>query len=602
MIALRTAKIQSLTKMTKQWNELSIKPEAINTMQKQFELPTVFCKMLLARGIKTPAALQQFFHPSLAKLHDPFLMKNMDKVVHRLQQAFAAEEKIMLYGDYDVDGVISVAMMHHFLETRAAQLINYIPDRDTEGYGVSIRGIEYARAHEVKLILTMDCGTKANAPIALANRYGIDVMVCDHHLPNETLPAAYAMLNPKQKDATYPTQNLSGAGICFKLLQAILQTERRAATEAFAYLDYVVISTACDLVPLTGENRILAYFGLQYLKNTARPGLLALLRQAKLFRKQLTISDLVFGIGPLLNAVGRIGDATTAVELLLAKTEKLAKAPLKTLVSCNQQRKHLDKAMHRAAQDLWEKEANVATRKSIVLFQADWHPGIIGITAARLVDTFHRPTIILTESNGVLVGSARSIEGFNIVKALAACQDLLLKYGGHAYAAGLALTADKLTAFKARFEAVVAAQLSAQQLQARLQITSELQFSAINFEFNRLLQKFAPFGPGNRRPIFWSKKLANNGHTRVVKEKHLQLGVVQDTNHSMGGIGFGQAAALEIVEAGDFDLAYVVREQVWKNCRTIQLDVRGVRATIPEQDARSDRSQRVRASVGKSFG
>ncbi|MFK8104678.1 MAG: single-stranded-DNA-specific exonuclease RecJ [Saprospiraceae bacterium] len=582
--------------MTKQWNELTINTKAINTLQAQCELPTVFCKMLLMRGITTPSALQQFFHPSLAKLHDPFLMKDMKSVVDRLQRAFATKEKIMLYGDYDVDGVISVAMMHHFLETRTTQLINYIPDRDTEGYGVSISGIESARAHNVKLILTMDCGTKAHEPIALANRYGIDVLVCDHHSPDEELPAAYAMLNPKQKDATYPTQDLSGGGICFKLLQAILQAERRPVSDAYPYLDYVVLSTACDLVPLTGENRILAHFGLVYLRNTSRPGLLALLRHIKLLRKKLTISDLVFKIGPLLNAAGRVGNASTAVELLLATTTNLAKAPLKTLVSYNQQRKNLDQAMHRAAQDLWEKEADFAERKSIVLFQADWHSGIVGITAARLVDTFHRPTIILTESKGVIVGSARSIEGFNLIRALAACEDLLLKYGGHAYAAGLALTADKLPAFKVRFETIVAAQLSSQQLQPRLRITSELQLSEINFDFNRILQKFAPFGPGNRRPIFWSKKLADNGHTRVVKEKHLQFGVVQDISNSMGGIGFRQAAALALVEAGDFDLAYVIREQVWKNCRTIQLDVRGIRATISAQDLPSTRSQEVRVS------
>ena len=561
--------------MRKQWNFQTVSSEAVRSLQASLGISPILCQLLVQRGVTTYDQAKAFFRPQLQDLHDPFLMKNMSRAVARLERAIEQGEKILLYGDYDVDGTCSVALMHTFLKTYHKKLDFYIPDRYREGYGISAQGIEYAKENDVDLIIAMDCGVKAINEIALANRYKIDVIVCDHHLPGAQLPEAYAMLNPKQADCNYPYKELTGCGIAFKLAQAYQTRVAIDWDELANLLDLLVVSIGCDIVPITGENRVLAFYGLKKLNENPRLGLEVLMRASQQ-SIPMSIRDVVFGLGPWINAAGRLADATTAVQLLLAEDEKTAKLYCNTLEDRNQQRKVLEKQAVEEAKTQFTTLPDWENHKSMVLFQANWHKGILGIVAARMVDSFYHPSIILTQSGDKMVGSARSVRGFDIHKAISQCSDLLLNYGGHQYAAGLTLMPDKVDAFRERFEQIVQASIADTTARPQLDIAAEIDFVHITDSFWRILKQFAPFGPGNRNPIFVSRQVYATPQTRVVKEKHLKVAVFQHESPVFSGIGFGLGTHLEQIQEQTFSIGYNLNENTWKGKTTLQLNVKDI--------------------------
>ena len=561
--------------MRKQWNFQTVSSEAVRSLQASLGISPILCQLLVQRGVTTYDQAKAFFRPQLQDLHDPFLMKNMSRAVARLERAIEQGEKILLYGDYDVDGTCSVALMHTFLKTYHKKLDFYIPDRYREGYGISAQGIEYAKENDVDLIIAMDCGVKAINEIALANRYKIDVIVCDHHLPGAQLPEAYAMLNPKQADCNYPYKELTGCGIAFKLAQAYQTRVAIDWDELANLLDLLVVSIGCDIVPITGENRVLAFYGLKKLNENPRLGLEVLMRASQQ-SIPMSIRDVVFGLGPWINAAGRLADATTAVQLLLAEDEKTAKLYCNTLEDRNQQRKVLEKQAVEEAKTQFTTLPDWENHKSMVLFQANWHKGILGIVAARMVDSFYHPSIILTQSGDKMVGSARSVRGFDIHKAISQCSDLLLNYGGHQYAAGLTLMPDKVDAFRERFEQIVQASIADTTARPQLDIAAEIDFVHITDSFWRILKQFAPFGPGNRNPIFVSRQVYATPQTRVVREKHLKVAVFQHESPVFSGIGFGLGTHLEQIQEQTFSIGYNLNENTWKGKTTLQLNVKDI--------------------------
>lgn len=555
------------------WRLAPVEETTAQHLHEVLQIPLSLCRLLTQRGIASFEEAREFFRPELNSLHDPFQMRDMPAAVERLSRAIQQNERILLYGDYDVDGTTSVALMYSFLAGFSRNLDYYLPDRDKEGYGVSLAGVEYARNSGATLVIAMDCGIKAHRAVELAQSYGIDFIICDHHLPEDSLPPAVAVLDPKRADCPYPCKDLSGCGVSFKLAQAMAGQQNIPAEELYPLLDLVAISIACDIVPMTGENRVLAHYGLKQLNQAPRLGLWALTQRSGR-RYPLAVNDVVFGLGPMINAAGRLGDAREAVRLLLASERNSALDAAGSLLTRNRERREVDQSITSVARARVERDPDFAQRKSIVLFDSDWHKGIIGIAASRMVEQFHRPTVILTESGGRAVGSARSVQGFDLHRALDRCAHLFLSYGGHAYAAGMQLPLENVAAFSELFEQVVQETLPEAATTAELELAGPLHFEEISPKFWRILQQFAPFGPGNMTPVFWASQVVDTGQSRVLANNHVRLSVRQGAGPVFTGIGFGLGEAFKTVQGGPFDLAFSLYEDTWQDDRVLGLMVR----------------------------
>ncbi|GHB40324.1 single-stranded-DNA-specific exonuclease RecJ [Mongoliitalea lutea] len=557
----------------------------VQALSKDINVNPTLANMLANRGVHNFQLAKEFFRPDLDKLHDPFLMKDMDRAVERLQQAITNREKILVYGDYDVDGTTSVALMYGFLNRFYSRLEFYIPDRYKEGYGISERGVRYAAENGFTLIVSLDCGIKAIQKVALGKELGVDFIICDHHTPGDELPAAAAILDPKRKDCAYPYKELSGCGVGFKLIQAFSMVNNLEMAEVMSYLDLLAISIAADIVPITGENRILAYYGLERLNNNPRPGIKALMIKSNI-EKEMGIGDIVFKIGPRINASGRLEHAKASVELLLSKNLDDAMQRAELVDTVNAARKNFDENITKEAISMIEEMEMVREMKSTVLFKEDWHKGVIGIVASRCIEKYYRPTIILTESNNKATGSARSVYDFDIYEAIAECSDLLEQFGGHKYAAGLTMSVDKVMAFQAKFEEVVSSRITDIHMKPVLEIDDEILLDQINYKFYNILKQMAPFGPGNPEPIFTVSQVYAE-EVRILKDKHLRFNVVQDGQVTKPVcIAFGMADKSvypdEIIykmlnRKMRFDLAFEIRENTFRNNSSLQLYVKDIK-------------------------
>ncbi len=560
----------------KQWLAASSDPENVRHLQEVLGIPSVLCQLLAQRQITTFEQARDFFRPQWEHLHDPFLMQDMQKAVERLHHAIEKGEKILLYGDYDVDGTTSVAMMYSFLQQLHPHLDYYIPDRYKEGYGISYEGLDYAAANNITLIIAMDCGIRAVPQVRAAQHHGIDFIICDHHLPEAEIPDAVAVLDPKRPDCAYPYKELSGCGVAFKLAQAYAQQHSLSQDILTELLDFLVISIASDIVPITGENRVLAHLGLDVLTRTKRPGLLALIERSQR-QRPLSISDIVFGLAPMINAAGRLADADQAVKLMLSHNRKIAEDYARVLEYRNKLRKEFDQRIAEEAAELFEEMPDWEDRRSLVLYQPHWHKGVVGIVASRMVERFHRPSIILTESGGNIVGSARSVKGFDIHEAIHSCQDLLINFGGHTHAAGLTLAPENLPYFQDRFEGYVSSHLSEDLLHPVIHYAAELNLEEITPKFWRILHQFGPFGPGNRNPIFLTRGVTDTGYSKTLKGIHLKLSVKQNQSKAFSGIAFGLGEKVDqVISQQPFDLFYTLEENKWQGKRMLQLGVKDI--------------------------
>ena len=587
--------------MTYNWNIrclTAVEQETQLQLERELNISSAAARMLVVRGIQTADEARAFVRPSLDKLHDPFLMKDMDKAVERLHQAITQGEKILIYGDYDVDGTTAVALMYRFLDkviqeqgTKSQDIIDYyIPDRYTEGYGVSTQGIDYAAANGCGLIITLDCGIKAVEKVAYAASKGIDVIICDHHTPGDELPKAVAVLNMKRDDCPYPYKDLSGCGVGFKLAQAYTQRYlieakgneaiRLSGERLLPLLQLLAMSIASDIVPITGENRILAHFGIQQLNKAPFTGLSAIMQVASIEAKTLTINDLVYKIGPRINACGRMKSGRAAVELLLTDDPDFARQQAEEVNHHNEDRRDCDTETTKEALAQLQEDPTFAERRSTVVYAPHWHKGVVGIVASRLTETYYRPTIVLTAGeNGIISGSARSVGGFDIYAAIDSCLDLLTNFGGHKFAAGLSMHIDNLPVFCERFEHYVATHIREDQLQPTLQIEAELQLGDITKQFYNVLRHLEPFGPGNPRPLFVSRRLINHRDTRAVgkEREHLRLDVTDRLN-AITGIAFGRANMAEYIQNGNpVDICYELNENTFNHYTTIQMMVQDIK-------------------------
>ncbi|MBS7566041.1 single-stranded-DNA-specific exonuclease RecJ [Mucilaginibacter sp. Bleaf8] len=564
--------------MQKRWAlKQSPDNDAVRQLAAQLNIDTVLSTMLLQRGIKTFDEARYFFRPDLRHLHDPFLMTDMEKAIARIEAAIAAGEKILIFGDYDVDGTTAVSLVYSFFKKYHSALEYYIPDRYKEGYGISLQGIDYAAEHGFSLIIALDCGIKATDKIAYANERGVDFIICDHHMPGDDLPDAVAVLDPKRRDCSYPYKELSGCGIGFKLIQAYAEKNDIPFEEVTQYLDLVVTSIACDIVHITGENRVLAYFGLERLNNNPSTGIKVLMELSGK-TSNYSISDIVFLLGPRINAAGRIDDAKHAVELLIAPDEAIANEKGALITVKNTERKGHDLAITDEALSMIEADATAGSRKSTVVFNENWHKGVIGIVASRLTEKYYRPTIVLTRSNGHVAGSARSVIGFDLYEALCGCSDLLIQFGGHKYAAGLTLQPEQVGAFVERFEEVVSATITDDQLIQEILIDAQLNLKQVTPKFFRVLNQFAPFGPENMSPVFVSKQVRAYGGVNLVGSNHIKMTVYQEDSPLFDCIAFNQGGCLDDIRQGQpFDICYSIEENIWRDKRSIQLNIKGIR-------------------------
>ncbi|MEZ4957916.1 MAG: single-stranded-DNA-specific exonuclease RecJ [Saprospiraceae bacterium] len=563
--------------MRKRWTLLPADEAAVNHLQEVLHINPVLCRLLVQRGITTFDQAKTFFRPDLTQLHDPFLMEDMDKAVERIERAISQKEKILLYGDYDVDGTTCVALLYSFLAAHYDRLDFYIPNRYSEGYGVSRQGVDYAAANDCSLVIAMDCGIRAVEKVAYANSLGIDFIICDHHLPGPELPKAVAILDPMRPDCLYPYKGLSGCGVVFKLAQAFTQKNDLPEAGLFDLLDILVLSIAADIVPMTGENRTLAFFGLERLSETGRLGLQALIEKSRR-SKPLAISDIVFGLAPMINAAGRLDDAKLAVKLLLTTDETEAAKFARLLHHQNELRKEHDLHILREAKKKFEEMPAYQERKSILLFDEHWHKGVVGIAAARMVEHYHRPTILLTQSNGMATGSARSVAGFSIYDAIKECSDLLTNFGGHDHAAGMTLPIENVPSFQERFEKIVGEQIDEEMLVPELKLSAVLALKDIDFKFWNILRQFAPFGPGNRSPVFATKNVFDSGHSRLLKGDHVRVAVKQNDSVPVQGIAFGMGEHFSKIKSKKpFHIAYKIEEEKWQDERTLSLVVRDLK-------------------------
>lgn len=525
-------------------------------------------KLLFERGIRTEQEARHFFRPQLTGLHDPFLMDGMHKAVDRLNEAMGRKERVLVYGDYDVDGCTAVALVYKFLQQFYSNIDFYIPDRYEEGYGISKKGVDFAAQTGVGLIIVLDCGIKAVEEIAYAKSLGIDFIICDHHVPDEELPCAVATLNPKQLDNHYPDVNLSGCGVGFKFMQAFAESNGIEFNKLTSLLDLCAVSIASDIVPVMGENRILAYHGLRCLNSNPSIGLQAIIEVCGLADRELTMNDIIFKIGPRINASGRMQNGREAVELLVEKDYPGALEKAGRINLYNEARKDLDKQMTEEAVEQVRDLPELDQRRSIVIYNEDWHKGVIGIVASRLTEQYYRPAVVLTRSEGMATGSARSVSGFDVYKAVQSCQDLLENFGGHTYAAGLTMPVEHVEEFSRRFEDYVAEHILDEQTEASLDIDAMLDFKDVTFRFYQQLRKFAPFGPCNPKPIFCTKRVYDYGTSKVVGrgQEHIKLELVDNkSNNVMNGIAFGQSSQARYIKTKRaFDICYTIEENTHK--------------------------------------
>lgn len=573
--------------------------QLVKSLSESLGIDEKLAVLLVQRGITNFDEAKDFFRPSLEHLHDPFLMKDMDKAVDRLQKAITGGEKILIYGDYDVDGTTAVALIYTYLKNlvNKKKIEFYIPDRYEEGYGISYKGIDYAADHGFGLVIVLDCGIKAVEKIDYANERGVDFIICDHHRPDDVIPRAAAVLDSKRPDCEYPYNELSGCGVGFKLVTALSMRLGRPIEEVYQLLDYVAVSIAADIVPITGENRVLAYFGLKLLNKNPRPGIEAVLRHANINRRgdnvpaegdtqnalerELTISDLVFLIGPRINAAGRLEKAADSVRLLLATNYDHAEKLASSINELNVQRRELDNTITEEALNMIDSDETMRNAKSTVIFNETWHKGVIGIVASRLTDSYYRPTIVLTRSGSLITGSARSIKNFDIYDAIDSCSDILEHFGGHKYAAGLSLKPEHLQEFSERFEKYVSEHLEEGDLTPELNVDIEIDFPTITPKFVRILKQFAPFGPGNMAPMFLTHNVIDAGFSRAVgNRKHLKLSVMQqgNTENVFSGIAFQKGDLYErIHDKEPFTMCYNIEENFWQGKTTLQLNVKDIK-------------------------
>ncbi len=561
----------------KRWVLRSFDTALARKLQEELKIHPTLAQLLVQRGVTSFEDAKTFFRPSLEHLHNPFLMLDMEKAIDRINEAMMNNEKILIYGDYDVDGTTSVALVYSFLKKQYPNLDYYIPDRYKEGYGISVQGIDWAKKNNFKLVIALDCGIKAIDKIDYANSLGVDFIICDHHLPGDKIPAAVAVLDPKRMDCNYPYEELSGCGIGFKLLQAYAQRHQIPFEELIPYLDLVVVSIASDIVPITGENRTLAFFGLKLLNDSPREGLKALL-ESSVSKKEITISDIVFIIGPRINAAGRIDDARNAVKLLLSESRHTAGNNAELLNQKNTERRQFDMDITKEALAILEEDEIFTHRKSTVLFREYWHKGVIGIVASRLMETHYKPTIILTESNGLASGSARSIAGYDIYSAIKECSDLLEQFGGHMYAAGLTMKLSNVEKFIERFEEVVSSTIDVTLLTPEITIDEEIRLKDITPSFYNILKQFAPFGPENMKPVFVTRNLRDTGYSRIVGNDHLKVSLKDDEKYSGNGIAFGMARFEELIRKDAVDIVYTIEENEWRQEVRIDLMIKDIKS------------------------
>lgn len=567
--------------------------ESVNHIAQALNIDHNIANLLVQRGIYTFEDAKNFFRPSLKSLHDPFLMKDMDRAISRISHAFSNDEKILVYGDYDVDGTTAVALVYTFLKRFYPRVDFYIPDRYSEGYGVSYKGIDYAHENGFTLIIALDCGIKAIKKIAYAKEKGIDFIIGDHHRPGEELPDAVAVLDPKRDDCNYPFKELSGCGVGFKLIHAYSIKYELPFDHLRTYLDLVVVSIASDIVPIVGENRILAYFGLQLINSDPRPAFEAILSHCNITRKvdtdnptnfifnrELSISDLVFLIGPRINAAGRIESGRNSVELLISDDITKAQMLANQINAFNTERRTLDLQATQQAMEIISDAEMETERNAIVVYHPEWHQGVVGIVASRLTDVYYRPTVVLTKSNDLVTGSARSIKDYDIYDAVDACSDLLEHFGGHKYAAGLSLKEENLNYFIDRFNQYVDETISKEILTPEIEIDLMINLNEINSKFYRILRQFAPFGPGNMKPIFLTRGVADTGYARIVGKNHLKLTVAQPAIRSFfyPAIAFQQGEFLSFIEKGfTFNICYHLEENEWNGNVVLQLNVKDMK-------------------------
>ena len=554
--------------------------EAARALSKELGINPILCHLLRERGIDSAAEAKRFFRPQLSELHNPFLMKDMNIAVERLNRAMGKKERILIYGDYDVDGTTAVALVYKFLQQFYSNIDYYIPDRYNEGYGVSKKGVDYAYETGVKLIIVLDCGIKAVKEIAYAKEKGIDFIICDHHVPDEVLPQAVAILNPKRHDSTYPYHHLSGCGVGFKFMQAFALNNGIEFHQLTPLLDLVAVSIASDIVPIMGENRILAYHGLRQLNSNPSIGLKAIIDVCGLAERDITMSDIIFKIGPRINASGRIQNGKEAVDLLIEKDFQQALEKSNRINRYNETRKDLDKSMTEEANKIVDQLSDLSQRRTIVIYNEAWHKGVIGIVASRLTEIYYRPAVVLTRTDGLATGSARSVSGFDVYKAIENCRDLLENFGGHTYAAGLSMKVENVPEFTRRFEDYVTSHILPEQTSATINIDAQLDFRDITPKFFFDLKKFNPFGPDNIKPIFCTHHVYDYGTSKVVgrDQEHIKLELVDNkSNNVMNGIAFGQSSHVRYIKTKrSFDICYTIEENTHKRGE-VQLQIEDIK-------------------------
>lgn len=565
--------------------------KAAEELGEKLNISPILAGLLIKRGITTESAAKRFFHPQLSDLINPFLMKDMDVAVDRLNDAMGRKERIMVYGDYDVDGCTAVALVYRFLLQFYSNIEYYIPDRYDEGYGLSKKGIDYAHANNVKLIIILDCGIKAAEEIAYAKSLGIDFIICDHHVPDEDMPKAVAILNPKRSDDTYPFKHLCGCGIGFKFMQAFAKNNGIPFSRLMPLLDLCAVSIAADIVPVTDENRILAYHGLKILNQNPSTGLKAIIDICGLNNREIAMSDIVFKIGPRINASGRIENGRESVDLLVEKEFSHALEKAKHIDCYNEQRKDIDKQMTEEANQIVARLESQRHRSSIVLYDENWKKGVIGIVASRLTEIYFRPTVVLTRDGDLATGSARSVTGFDVYSAIKSCRDILLNFGGHTYAAGLTLKWDDIPEFRQRFQKYVDNHIQPEQTEAMLNIDTVIDFKDITKRLHNDLKKFSPFGPCNPKPIFCTVGVYDYGTSKVVgrEQEHIKLELVDSkSSNVVNGIAFGQSASARYIKSKrSFDIAYTLEDNVFKK-NMVQLQIEDIRPAEEEDNVQAE--------------
>ncbi|MDR0873523.1 MAG: single-stranded-DNA-specific exonuclease RecJ [Prevotellaceae bacterium] len=570
--------------MINKWNYAPLNEEQEqqkNKLANELGINPMLAQLLLQRGVATFEEAKRFFRPQLDDLHDPFLMNDMQKAVDRLSLAMANKEKILIYGDYDVDGTTAVALVYKFLKQYYAGVDFYIPDRYSEGYGISYKGIDYAAANSFTLVIALDCGIKAVEKIEYATEMGVDFIICDHHTPDAALPRAIAVLDAKREDNTYPDTNLSGCGVGFKFMQAFAASNDIPFSQLTPLLDLTAVSIASDIVPIIGENRIMAYYGLKQINSNPSLGLKSIIDLCGLTDKEIMITDIVFKIGPRINASGRMQSGNEAVELLISKDVEFAKEKSDTINTYNDERKSLDKNITEEADNFVKNSKEHEGKKSIVVYNPNWHKGVIGIVASRLSEMHYKPTVVLTQSNGLATGSARSVPGFDLYKAIDSCRHLLENFGGHMYAAGLSMKLENVEEFSQKFEKFVSENILEEQTYPQIEIDAMLEFKDITPKFFRVLKQFNPFGPGNMKPVFCTKRVFDYGTSRLVgkEQEHLKLELVdQHSEVVMNGIAFGMYEFNDAIkELNPLDICYTIEENTFNGNTSIQLMIKDIK-------------------------